>query len=240
MNNPTFLTIKRYIHYRAVYFLLPTFLAMALCVSGQKTNRYGLHIVGSMEEYQQLPLQPGQRLVLIDSVLKPYFRHVAYQTDTNFTKKVLYIDGHQFFMVKEAAEKLAAVQDSLLKLGINLLLFDTYRPYSITEKMWAAVPDDRYAANPAKGSMHNRGLAIDLSLADAATGTPLHMPTGYDNFTRKAWPDYKNLPAEAIKNRNILQNIMKHFGFRSITTEWWHFYWPDRYGCPLLNLRFNQ
>jgi D-alanyl-D-alanine dipeptidase len=127
----------------------------------------------------------------------------------------------------EAAQALQKVANELKELGLGLKVFDAYRPYSITKKMWLVVPDEKYAANPAKGSGHNRGAAIDLTLYDLKTGKELPMPTSFDNFTEKAHNDYMQLSSEILTNRSLLKNTMIKFGFIPLETEWWHFYLPN-------------
>ena len=111
---------------------------------------------------------------------------VRYATTHNFTGQVLYDSGTPY-LVAEAAESLLAVQNELKTMGLQVLVFDGYRPLAVQRKMWKIYPDSRYVANPANGSRHNRGCAVDLTLADS-TGQPLEMPTGYDDFTEKGIP----------------------------------------------------
>lgn len=227
------------VDFAKISLILVCFLSFPENAIAQKVNAYGLTIISDIRDYHRLAIPSHQKLVWVDSLVQPFPRNVIYQTSANFTKSRLYDSTHRFYLIRQAAEALQLVQDSLAKRGLNILVFDTYRPYAVTEKMWEIVPDDRYAANPARGSMHNRGLAIDLSLADLQTGKSVQMPTGFDDFTQKALIDFTDLPEAAIQNRDLLQGVMKHFGFRPITTEWWHFYWPNLYDCPLLNLSFD-
>ena len=117
---------------------------------------------------------------------------------------------------------LDSVQRELEKVGLGLKVWDCYRPLSVQKILWSIVPDERYVANPAKGSRHNRGCAVDLTLVDSL-GNELPMPTKYDDFTEKAHRDYYNLPDTVIKNRKILEDVMKKYGFIPLPTEWWHF-----------------
>lgn len=107
-------------------------------------------------------------------------------------------------------------------MGLGLKVFDGYRPWSVQKKMWAVYPQPDYVADPAKGSRHNRGAAVDLTLIKL-DGTELQMPTGFDDFTDKAHRDYMDLPPEAIKNRELLQRVMEEHHFHGLKTEWWHF-----------------
>lgn len=196
--------------------------------------------ISSRQAYRHLGLPPEQQLVWLDTLLKPFFRQVVYQSPDNFTQKVLYPLEHRFMLVQAAAQRLKAVQDTLLAMGLNLLLFDTYRPWSVTNAMWEAVPDERYAANPANGSGHNRGVAIDLTLADARTGQPLPMPTAFDDFSEKAGHEYQGLPPVIATNRNLLKRLMEQAGFRALATEWWHYSLPGTAAWPIFDLSFED
>ena len=149
-----------------------------------------------------------------------------YATANNFTKQVLY-KNPDAFMRMEAVQALQKVAVELQKNELGLKVFDAYRPYSVTKKMWEVVPDDRYAANPAKGSGHNRGAAIDLTLYNLKTGKELEMPTPFDDFTEKAHNNYMQLTPQILKNRAILNSTMVKYGFVPLDTEWWHFYLPN-------------
>jgi len=101
------------------------------------------------------------------------------------------------------------------------------------------VPDDRYAADPRKGSGHNRGVAVDLTIIKLPAGDTIPMPTGYDDFTEKAHYSYQPSDTTVLANRTLLRNIMEQHGFTALPTEWWHFYLADYKKYPLLNLGFD-
>ncbi|MCX7762433.1 MAG: M15 family metallopeptidase [Candidatus Kryptonium sp.] len=146
---------------------------------------------------------------------------IKYATDDNFTGRKLYTVS-RCFLRKFVALKLDSVQRELEKFGLGLKVWDCYRPLSVQKILWSIVPDERYVANPAKGSRHNRGCAVDLTLVDSS-GKELPMPTKYDDFSEKAHRDYYNLPDTVIKNRKLLEDVMKKYGFIPLPTEWWHF-----------------
>jgi D-alanyl-D-alanine dipeptidase len=154
---------------------------------------------------------------------------IRYATPDNFTGKTIY-PAARCLLRRDAALRLLLVQENLRKKGYRLIIYDCYRPISVQERFWKILPDERYVADPLKGSRHNRGGAVDVSLADS-TGKPLPMPTGYDDFSEKAGRDYMQLPPEALKNRRILEEAMKEQGFDPFPTEWWHFDAPgwERY-----------
>ncbi len=146
---------------------------------------------------------------------------IKYATEDNFTGRKLY-DVGKCFLRKFVAMKLDSVQKELEKFGLGLKVWDCYRPLSVQKILWSIVPDERYVANPAKGSRHNRGCAVDLTLVDSL-GNELPMPTKYDDFSEKAHRNYFDLPDTLIKNRKILEDVMVKYGFIPLPTEWWHF-----------------
>lgn len=146
---------------------------------------------------------------------------IRYATVNNFTHHKLYAVA-RCMLRRVAAESLSAVQNELRLRGLGLKVFDGYRPLSIQKQLWAAVPDDRYVADPSKGSRHNRGVAVDLTIVDSL-GRELDMPTPFDDFTEKAHCDYMNLPHAVLKNRALLEEVMTRHGFLTMRTEWWHF-----------------
>src|SRR5690606_8952477 len=114
------------------------------------------------------------------------------------------------------------------------------RPWFVTWMFWKATPPHLrdFVANPADGSRHNRGAAVDLTLTDLATGKPVPMPSGYDEFTERAHPDYTGGTPEERRNRDLLRQVMTANGFQVFPNEWWHFDYHDWRSYPILNLRF--
>ncbi len=161
------------------------------------------------------------RLVDIRTVNRNIRLDIRYATTNNFLKRKLYPIA-KCALRSSVAQKLALVQTDLEKIGLGLKVYDCYRPFSVTEQMWEVLPDPNYVANPARGSRHNRGAAVDLTLVDR-TGKELEMPTPFDDFTTKAHRNYQGGSAQSRKNRQILEDAMKKQGFIGITTEWWHF-----------------
>jgi zinc D-Ala-D-Ala dipeptidase len=204
-------------------------------------NHYGLPVIETIRQYKStIKTDTGKRMVAVKKYVQPLITEWFYADIGNFTHKVLY-KRPEAYVRKEAAEALAKVQQELRAKGLGLKFFDAYRPYSVTQKMWEVVPDARYAANPAKGSGHNRGAAVDVTLVNLQTGLELLMPTPFDDFTEKAHHNYKDLPADVIANRDLLRATMEKYGFVALDTEWWHYYLPnagDRF--PLMDLSFRQ
>lgn len=207
------------------------FMLVALCsaCNAQKIskNEYGLEVINKTSYYNNIvKANPSKKMVLLTNYITNIQFDWKYATINNFTKQVLYVNPSAYMRI-EAAEALQKVSVELKEQGLGLKIFDAYRPYSITKKMWEVVPDDRYAANPAKGSGHNRGAAVDLTLYNLTAGDELEMPTPYDDFTEKAHINYMQLPQHILNNRTTLIDVMRKYGFLPLDTEWWHFYLPN-------------
>lgn len=167
--------------------------------------------------------------------------NLLYASNNNFMHRKLYKGNIKTtFLRKPVYDALDSVSRYLAKRGLVLVIYDAYRPYSVTEELWENVKDDRYTANPSKGSGHNQGIAVDLTLADLKTHELLPMPTGFDNFSDSAHQDFKGLDVLVTANRNLLKWVMEKYGFIQLPTEWWHFSWPDNIGFEVLDLDFDQ
>jgi D-alanyl-D-alanine dipeptidase len=184
-------------------------------------NRYGLVVVPDRATYERLArVDPDKRLVDVASLGLPL--DIRYATPDNFMKKPLYPVAKAYLRAP-AARALADVQRELALRGLGLKVYDAYRPYRVTEAMWEPIQNPDYVADPAKGSRHNRGAAVDLTLVDLRTGTELPMPTGYDDFTSRAAHAFTELPADALANRALLRDVMTKHGFDPLPSEWWHY-----------------
>lgn len=206
-----------------------------------KPNEYGLSVINIKQDYfTSTQQEPQKKMVLLNGYLIYAKYDWKYATINNFTQQILYKNPAAYVRI-QAAQALQLIEIDLKEQGIGLLIFDAYRPYSVTKKMWEAVPDESYAANPAKGSNHNRGAAIDVSLYNLQSGDPLQMPTLFDDFSEKAHHNYMQLPQEILTNRSILKNIMTKYGFMALETEWWHYYLPNAASrFELLDFNFRQ
>ena len=203
-------------------------------------NRYGLMVIRDTAVLkQQIAVNPAKKMLPVDAMIPNAIIHLKYADSINFLHKKLYPPVTTTYLRRAALVALTRVQQSLNKQGLSIVIWDAYRPYSVTELMWEAVKDDRYAASPATGSAHNRGIAVDLSLADIATGKELDMGTRFDDFSEKAHHGYPALPADVIKNRALLRELMEINGFKALETEWWHYYLPDASSYELLDIDFT-
>lgn len=171
--------------------------------------------------------------------INPHIRlDIRYATSNNFLGRPVYPEA-ACFLRYEAAQALSDVQKELETLGLGVKVFDGYRPLSVQKEMWKIMPDARYVANPNKGSRHNRGMAVDLTLVDS-TGKELPMPTGFDNFTVRAHHSYRKLPQQVRINRWILKTVMEKHGFKPITSEWWHYDYHGWRKYPVMDVSFKE
>ncbi|MDB5251102.1 MAG: peptidase [Flaviaesturariibacter sp.] len=179
-------------------------------------------------------------MVELHSVIPSILYDLRYGTTSNFMRRDLYGQTNLTFLRLPVALALQRVASTLATQGYGVKIFDAYRPYSITKKMWALIHDERYVANPAKGSGHNRGLAVDLTLTDLKTGREIPMGTGFDHFSDTAHHSFTSLPAAQLKNRLLLRSAMEAAGFKALETEWWHYAWPNDRQYDVLDIGFRK
>ncbi|MFH1254060.1 MAG: D-alanyl-D-alanine dipeptidase [bacterium] len=190
-----------------------------------------------------LPLSPNflhANLIEIKKINPTIKLDIRYATANNFTGKVIYPSA-QCFLEKEAALALDAVQKELNAKGYGLKIFDGYRPLSVQKIFWEIYPDEKYVANPAKGSKHNRGTAVDLTLIDIKSGKELKMPSEFDEFSSRANRNYPKMDnATAKHNCKLLESIMEKHGFIGLTSEWWHFDYKNWKKYPIQDISFTE
>lgn len=174
-----------------------------------------------IEKPKGMPAIPDTTFVDLKNYSTDFVYDIKYATTDNFLKSQVYECPECFLRLKTARALMQANQD-FLKLGFRIKIFDCYRPLDIQKKMWKIVPNPDYVANPAKGSIHNRGGAVDITLVDVS-GKELDMGTAFDHFGPEAAIDYVNLSEEVKKNRKLLQSVMSANGFTVLRSEWWHF-----------------
>ena len=166
---------------------------------------------------------------------------IRYATTHNFMGRVLYPQARAFLQ-RPAAEALAQVQAELKPLGYSLLVFDGYRPWRITKQMWNRTPADKkeFVADPRKGSRHNRGCAVDLTLCDLATGREIEMPGAYDEMSPRSYASYAGGTPAQRTPRDLLRRLMETHGFAVLPAEWWHFDFKDWKSYPIQNVPFEK
>lgn len=191
------------------------------------------------------PIEEGQfrdadlvEMVTLDPTIK---LDVRYATTNNFTGAVFYKQP-KAFMQKPAAEAVARANSRLKSLGLGLLIHDAYRPWHVTKMFWDATPTDLkdFVANPANGSRHNRGCAVDLTLYDLATGEPIQMVAGYDEFSARSFPQYPGGTSRQRWYRELLRHTMEAEGFTVYRYEWWHFDFQDWKKYRIGNATFEE
>ncbi|HEX5581885.1 MAG TPA: M15 family metallopeptidase [Gemmatimonadaceae bacterium] len=191
------------------------------------------------------PAQPStlRAADLVDvTTLDPTIRlDVRYATANNFMGARFY-DTPRAFLQRPAAGALARAAARLRPLGYGLLVHDAYRPWYVTRMFWDATPDHQrdFVANPANGSRHNRGAAVDLTLYDLATGEPVEMPSGYDEFSPRAAASWPGGTARERAHRDLLRRAMEAEGFDVYRPEWWHFDHETWREYPVMNVRFEE
>ena len=186
-------------------------------------------------------------LVKVKEIIPDIEIELKYSTTDNFTKQILY-PTNTCYLAFGALENLKLVQDSLRNIyshngskyseGLGLKIWDGYRPRSVQYRMWEIIPDSRYVADPNKGSSHNRGGAVDLTIIDFFTKRELDMPTIFDFFGVEAHHENMDHPDHVIVNRELLKNLMTNVGSFSIyAEEWWHYKYPPSDNFPLLDFQ---
>ena len=178
-------------------------------------------------------------LVRLDPTIKLDMR---YATTNNFTGRVLYSEARAFLTVT-AAQALVRASASARAEGFGLTIYDAYRPWRVTKQLWDATPagpKKNYVANPKRGSKHNRGCAVDLTLHDLKTGALVEMPTEFDDFSEKAHRDYADASPTATANRGRLQRYLEAQGFVGLSNEWWHFDFTGWENYPVMDVPFDR
>ncbi|MBK9292057.1 MAG: M15 family metallopeptidase [Bacteroidetes bacterium] len=226
---------------RFSFVLIYVLLFLSAMVQAQRaSNPHNLPLVSTPEAYLAELQQSDDNLMLNLEALIPGLRlDIRYATTDNFTRTQVY-PYPAAWLRKPAALALARVQQALDSLGLALVVYDAYRPYAATLKFYDIYPDPRFVADPAKGSRHNRGAAVDVGLIRKADGSLLPMPTEYDHFGPEAFPTNNNLPEHIIANRDLLIRIMQRYGFEVLSSEWWHFDFVGWQRFSLLDLSFAQ
>ena len=186
---------------------------------------------------------PFRKTDLVELVkLDPTIRlDIRYATKNNFLGKKVYKEARAFLQ-RPAAEALVRVNQKLRSQGYGLVVHDGYRPWAVTKAFWDATPEDKkiFVADPAKGSRHNRGCAIDLSMFDLKTGVTVRMPSEYDEMTERSHINYECATPETKRLREILRSAMVAEGFAVYEPEWWHYDYKDWKEYPIGNVKFSE
>ncbi len=201
--------------------------------------KYGLTPMKYSAYAESVKSDEARELIDLQKYVRGILLDIRYATTNNFTGEKIY-DEAKAYARKPVADALRRIQGDLQKQGLGLKIFDAYRPYRATVKFYEVYGDTTYVASPYRGSRHNRGCAIDLTLVDLRTGKELKMPTGYDSFTKQAWPSTPVRDEEARNNRQTLIDAMEKHGFRVNSSEWWHFDFIGWKKFEVLDIDFSE
>lgn len=210
------------------------------CLRENSHNPYNLDLIDSEKAYSKSVEEDQNNLMVdLESYIPRLVLDIRYATDSNFTGETIYTKP-KAFVRKPVAEALLEIQNKLNNIGYGLKIFDAYRPYAATLKFYEVYPDTNFVAAPWKGSVHNRGCAVDVSLIDIVTQQELPMPTKFDDFSEKASLNYEELDPIIKANRDMLVKFMTENGFTSYEYEWWHFNFKDREKFKIMNISFEE
>lgn len=215
-------------------------LFISVTAKAQQAN-YAEHLkIENLAAYRiDVKERPDTRLVEIIPKKTGIRLDIRYATSNNFMGKPMYRQARAFARLP-VYNALLQIQHDLNKTGLGLKILDGYRPYNVTVAFYEMAKDTTFVADPRKGSRHNRGCAIDLTIINLKTGKELEMPTGYDSFSPAAAAAYDKASAQAIKNRQVLQTVMLAHGFQTFYSEWWHFDYTGWNNFELMNIPFSD
>lgn len=203
-------------------------------------NKYGLYIITSIDTLQQtITADSNKAFVRIKDHIPDIVLDIKYATVQNVFYEKLYDNPYAIIRLP-VAKALKQVHEELKRQGIGLKIYDAYRPYSVTCRMWDIMPDSIYMGKPWRGSKHNRGISVDLTLIDFKTKKELRMPTPYDALVYPSHPDFMQLPDSAIRNRQLLITTMHKYGFSVAKNEWWHFDFIHGLAYELVDISHKQ
>ncbi len=202
-------------------------------------NKYGLTAMKLDEYKQSVKANPDNELINLEHYIPGVVLEIGYATTNNFTGEKIYTLARAYAR-KPVAEALKKIQAELKPQGLGLKIFDGYRPYSATVKFYETYHDTTYVASPYKGSRHNRGCALDLTLIELKTGKELQMPTGWDSFKKEAWPSTPVADPQIRANRKLLIDTMEKFGFTVYESEWWHFDFVGWQKFAVMDIDFEE
>ncbi|MDH4090545.1 MAG: M15 family metallopeptidase [Cyclobacteriaceae bacterium] len=201
--------------------------------------RYGLKVTSLSEYLGTVKTNPEKELIDLAANIPGLVLDIRYATTNNFTGERIY-NLARAYARKPVAEALQAIQSELNNQGLGIKIFDAYRPYKATVKFYEVYGDTTYVASPYRGSRHNRGCALDLTVIDLQSGEELKMPTGYDSFKREAWPGTPVRNPEILENRTLLISVMQKHGFKVNSSEWWHFDFVGWQKYEVLDIDFEE
>jgi D-alanyl-D-alanine dipeptidase len=225
-----------------IYILVGCFFLVSCKTNLVYKNQKESHSIEQVQKGSNTPILPFGNLndttfVNIKSYSLDFVYDMKYATEDNFLKAKVY-DCAECYLRLKTVKAIMKANAKFMKLGYKIKLYDCYRPLDIQKKMWAIVSNPIYVANPSKGSIHNRGGAVDISLVDR-NGVELDMGTPFDFFGIEASHDYKNFPKAILDNRKLLKKVMLQSNFQSFDSEWWHYNLKNAKADPVSNFKWN-
>jgi zinc D-Ala-D-Ala dipeptidase len=202
-------------------------------------NKYGLKAMAYAEYKASVKSDPTKELVDLEKFVPGLVMDIRYATTNNFTNEKIY-NMAKAYARRPVAEALKKIQEELKPQGLGIKMFDAYRPYKATIKFYEVYRDTTYVASPYRGSRHNRGCALDLTIIDLKTGEELKMPTGYDSFKKEAWPRTPVSDPLIRQNRQLLIAVMEKHGFRVNGSEWWHYDFQGWRNFEVMDIDFEE
>lgn len=201
--------------------------------------KYGLNPTPYDGYKNSLKANPEKELIDLETYIPNMVLDIRYATTNNFTNEKIYTLAKAYAR-KPVAEALKKAQTDFKKLGYGIKIFDAYRPYAATVKFYEVYKDTTYVASPYRGSRHNRGCAIDMTIFDLRTGEDLPMPTEYDSFRKEAWPSTPVSDPVIRKNRETIISVMTKHGFKVNGSEWWHFDFIGWQKFEVMDISFEE
>ncbi len=217
--------------------LIVVFCFCSLMVCGQ--NKYGLTPTNYVEYLSTVKANANKELIDLEKFVPGLVLDIRYATTNNFTGEKIY-NLSKAYSRKPVAESLKKIQAELKKEGLGIKIFDAYRPYKATVKFYEVYHDTTYVASPYRGSRHNRGCALDLTIVKLSTGEELKMPTEFDSFKKEAWPTSVVKDPIVKKNREKLITVMEKHGFKVNSSEWWHYDFIGWKQYEVLDIDFEE
>ena len=205
---------------------------------GIAQNKYGLKATTYEEYKESCRKNPAKELINLEKFVPGIILDIRYATTNNFTKEKIYTLAKAYAR-KPVADAIKKAQEELNQQGLGIKVFDGYRPYAATVRFYEVYPDTTFVASPYRGSRHNRGCAVDITLIDLKTKKELKMPTPYDSFVKEARPTFPVKDPEIKKNRALLISVMEKNGFKVNASEWWHFDFIGYRNYEVLDIDFE-
>jgi D-alanyl-D-alanine dipeptidase len=219
--------------------ILLTAIVLMVCQEVSAQYKYGLKPTTFLEYKESIKTHPEKELINLEEFVPGLIMDIRYATTNNFMHEQMY-NMAKAYARKPVAEALKKIQAELKPQGMGIKIFDAYRPYKATVKFYEVYHDTTYVASPYRGSRHNRGCALDLTVIDLKTGKELPMPTEYDSFKKEAWPSTPVNDPVIRKNRQLLIDVMQKHGFKVNGSEWWHYDFNGWKNYEVMDIDFEE